>query len=162
MLVAAMDMKRGVGLGGGIPWSLPEDLKRFRSLTLGGAVCYGRRTQESLSDGYLNGRYNILLSKTRLPADFDPNGSVCSSVREALDIVEAQNLGPLFVLGGTRAWEEAGELIHAGIPAVAFITQVEGDFECDTFFPTLRMTCVHEGPLQAGPPPSRFRVFTNV
>lgn len=156
IIVAAMDTKHGVGKDGGIPWKSPEDMKRFRSLTLGGAVCYGRRTWESLPTLPSNGqkmladRYNILLTRRYpfSPLMFDHEGSVAPSVREALAIVEAQGLGPLFVIGGRRAWEETFQLAKEGVPSLAYLTEVEGDFKCDTFFPSFMSgwTLIQDGP----------------
>ena len=47
-LVVAMARNRVIGRDGALPWHLPEDLKRFRTLTLGHAVIMGRRTWESI------------------------------------------------------------------------------------------------------------------
>lgn len=158
VLIAAVDSMRGVGKDGGIPWDASEDLKRFRSLTRGGAVAYGRRTWESLPEKnggsrYLAARYNILLTRhARVnPLRFDPTGSVASSVYEALHIAEAQAQGPLFVIGGRQAWEEALDLAkRRGVPTSVFLTRIKGDFKCDTFFPELpgSWTLAYQGPAQ--------------
>ena len=172
IIVAAMDTKHGVGKDGGIPWKSPEDMKRFRSLTLGGAVCYGRRTWESLptlpSNGQkmLPGRYNLLLTRRYQfsPLLFDHEGSVAPSVREALAIVEAQGLGPLFVIGGRRVWEEAFQLVKEGVPGLAYLTQVEGDFHCDTFFPSFMSgwTLIQENPpMPDGKLSTKFQVWSS-
>lgn len=171
ILVAAIDEAGGVGRDGAIPWHSPADLQRFKALTMGGAVAYGRKTFESLPMPFsgarmLAGRYNILLSKLpqRDAPRFDPNGSIASSVREALEIVEDQGLGPLFVIGGTRAWREALEL---RVPALFYATRIMGDFGCDTFFPELddvvlpTWSCIQDGPSDQGPVPSRFQIWSN-
>lgn len=157
VLVAAMDSKRGVGKAGNIPWKAPVDMQRFRALTLGGAVCYGRHTWESLpvlhatNCRMLVDRYNILLTRQPFnPLMFDCNGSIASSVKDALAIVEAQGLGPLYVIGGNQVWAEAIRLAKQGIPTSAHITEVAGDFQCDAFFPKFEgpWTLRHEGQSQ--------------
>ena len=47
-LVAALDRHRAIGRDNDLPWRLPDDLKRFKALTLGKPVLMGRRTAESL------------------------------------------------------------------------------------------------------------------
>lgn len=159
ILVAAMDSLNGVGKLGTIPWSCHEDLIRFRSLTLGGAVCYGRNTWRSLPklDGgrrYLRDRYNILLTRgvsTVDPRAFSPNGSIAKSVEEALSLTEAQGLGPLFVIGGGLAWAEALQMAECGVPALAYLTSVRGDYDCDVQFPKHFMetwNLIQDGPEQ--------------
>lgn len=143
ILVAAMDGQGGVGRRGEIPWSCPDDLQRFKALTLGEAVCYGRKTYESLplrSDGVsrcLKDRFNILLTRGEAPPEFmwSRHNKPAHSVREAYSLAEARNAGPLFVIGGAAAWAEAIQIIDEGVPALAYITRIYGAFDCDTFFP---------------------------
>ena len=47
-LIAAMDRKRAIGRDGDMPWHLPDDLRRFKQLTLGKAVLMGRKTALSI------------------------------------------------------------------------------------------------------------------
>ena len=47
-LIAALDRNRAIGRGNALPWHLPDDLKRFKALTLGKPVLMGRKTAESL------------------------------------------------------------------------------------------------------------------
>lgn len=47
-LIAALDRYRAIGRDNGLPWHLPDDLKRFKALTLGRPVLMGRKTAHSL------------------------------------------------------------------------------------------------------------------
>ncbi|MFX4601217.1 dihydrofolate reductase, partial [Acinetobacter baumannii] len=47
-LIAALDRRYAIGRGNALPWHLPDDLRRFKALTLGKPVLMGRRTAESL------------------------------------------------------------------------------------------------------------------
>lgn len=62
-LVAALDRARGIGRGNELPWRLPDDLQRFKALTLGKPLLMGRRTAESLGRA-LPGRRNLVLTRS--------------------------------------------------------------------------------------------------
>ena len=61
-IVVAMDERNGIGRAGGLPWRLPEDLRRFKVLTLGKPVVMGRRTWESIGKP-LPGRHNLVVTR---------------------------------------------------------------------------------------------------
>ena len=61
-LVVAMDVDGCIGSNNTIPWSLPEDLKHFKELTENNIVIMGRKTFESLPNGPLKNRMNIVIS----------------------------------------------------------------------------------------------------
>ncbi|MEO7478511.1 MAG: dihydrofolate reductase [Lysobacteraceae bacterium] len=63
ILVAALDRHRAIGRGNALPWHLPDDLKRFKALTLGKPVMMGRKTAESLGLA-LPGRRNLVLTRS--------------------------------------------------------------------------------------------------
>ncbi|WP_407687293.1 dihydrofolate reductase [Mycobacterium sp. HUMS_1102779] len=83
-LVWAQSTSGVIGRGGDIPWRVPEDLTRFKQLTMGHTVVMGRRTWESLPAGVrpLPGRRNVVLSRR---AGFTADGAeVAASLEEAL------------------------------------------------------------------------------
>lgn len=88
-----------IGRDNALPWRLPDDLRRFRSLTTGHAVLMGRRTFESLGRP-LPGRRNLVL--TRDPGWSAPGVVAVSSVDAACTEVESGN--PLFVIGGAQVY----------------------------------------------------------
>lgn len=108
-----------------MPWRLPEDLKRFRRLTLGHAVIMGRRTFESI--GFpLSGRNNIVISRSR---DWSRTGcTVVHTLESALAAAGASR--EAFVIGGAQIYALA--LPHA---RSLHMTEIERDFEGDAFFP---------------------------
>jgi dihydrofolate reductase len=61
-MIAAVDMARVIGVRGELPWHLPNDLKRFKRLTMGKPIIMGRKTFESIGRP-LPGRKNIVLTK---------------------------------------------------------------------------------------------------
>lgn len=122
-IVVGMSENRVIGAKGGLPWHLPEDLKWFKSLTLGHAVIMGRKTYESIGRP-LPKRRNVVVSRQKITI---PEVEVVS------DLFEIQAQSPeqkLFLIGG-------GELYRLGLPKSAeiFLTRVKRNVEGDTTFP---------------------------
>lgn len=143
-LIAALARNRAIGLAGRMPWHLPDDLKRFKQLTLGHAVIMGRKTYESIGRP-LPGRANLIVSRrlTTPPAGCE----VYDSLQQALASRAAA--GAVFVIGG-------GEIYALALPLARrmFLTHIDADFPGDTFFPpfdasqwreTARITHRHAG-----------------
>jgi len=100
-LVAALDRRRAIGRDNDLPWRLPDDLKRFKALTLGKPVLMGRKTAESLGRA-LPGRLNLVLTR-RDAAPFDGMQAV-ASVEEAVAIAETEGAEELCVIGGGEVY----------------------------------------------------------
>ena len=90
-----------IGAEGEIPWRLPEDLRRFKALTLGGALVMGRRTHESIGRA-LPGRRNIVLS-TRPAFEPRPPALLARTLSEALELAGSV---PVWIIGGASLYEE--------------------------------------------------------
>ena len=86
-----------IGIDGKLPWHLPEDLKRFKALTMGRPMIMGRKTFESLP-GRLPGRRHIVL--TRDPAWSAEGAEAARSVGEALAL--AGEVEEIAVIGGVE------------------------------------------------------------
>ncbi len=124
-LVAAIAANGIIGAGGKLPWHLPEELKHFKSLTLGHPVIMGRRTWESLK-GPLPRRENIVV--TRTPGYEAPGAAVAASLDAALALCAGEPVA--FVIGGTRLFEEAMPLAAGMV-----LTEIQRDYPGDTWFP---------------------------
>ena len=124
-ILAAVDRRDAIGIGGGLPWHLPEDLKRFKRLTLGKVLLMGRRTAESLGRA-LPGRRNLVLSRgARVPFE---GMELVPTLEEALQSAGAQDVA---VIGGGDVFALALPL--ATILHMTFVeTTVEG---ADAWFP---------------------------
>lgn len=100
VIISAMALNRTIGRDGKIPWKLPEDMKRFRKMTLGNTVIMGRKTAESIGRP-LDGRTNIVLSTD---LSFSPKGyRVCRSFEETLDAID-KCVGTPYVIGGSKIY----------------------------------------------------------
>lgn len=125
-LIAALDRNHAIGKDNALPWHLPTDLKRFKSLTLGKPVLMGRRTAESLGRA-LPGRRNLVLTRSgAVPfAGMEP----FAHIEDALQAVA--DAGELCVIGG-------GDIFRLALPMATRMhltwvdTRVDG---ADAFFP---------------------------
>jgi dihydrofolate reductase len=124
-LVAAVASNRIIGSNGRLPWSLPEDLKHFKRLTLGHPVIMGRRTWESLK-GLLPGRDNIVVSAT--PGYDAPGAAVANSLEGALALCSGEPVA--FVIGGSRLFAESLPIADGLV-----MTEIDRQYEGDTWFP---------------------------
>jgi dihydrofolate reductase len=126
-LIVAVADTGVIGRDNGLPWHLPEDLKRFKRLTLGKPIVMGRKTYESIGKP-LPGRQNIVV--TRDP-NYRPEGITVvhdpdAALRAAGGAPEVMVIGgaELFRLFLPRAWR-----IH--------LTRVHGDIAGDVIWPAL-------------------------
>lgn len=140
-IIAAMDQKRGIGKNGQLPWHLSKDLQFFQRTTettedpsKTNVVVMGRRTWESIPSKHrpLSGRHNVVLSR-HCDALFLEGVACFQSLDEALKSV-TESVEQIFVIGGGQVFKEA--LSRPDIQGI-YLTQVQGDFDCDTFFPSL-------------------------
>ena len=114
-IIAAVASNGVIGVAGGLPWRLSDDLKRFRTLTLGHAVIMGRKTWESLR-GPLPDRQNIVVTSRAGYAA--PGAEVATGLDDALARVEMPP--PAFCIGGA-------DLYRAALPRASslHLTEIE-------------------------------------
>lgn len=125
-LIAALDRQRAIGRGNALPWRIPDDLKRFKALTLGKPILMGRKTAESLGRA-LPGRLNLVLThRGQVPfAGMQAVASLDEALRHAADAAE------LMVIGG-------GEIYALTLPQASrlYLTHVDTLVEgADAWFP---------------------------
>ena len=127
-LIAALDRDFAIGKGNALPWHLPDDLKRFKALTMGKPILMGRKTAQSLGRA-LPGRLNLVLTHSGC-VPFDGMQAV-ASLEEARSIVDEAGADELCVIGG-------GEVYALALPMatrlhLTFIDTAVSD--ADAFFP---------------------------
>lgn len=127
-LIAALDRHGAIGRGNALPWHLPDDLQRFKALTLGKPILMGRRTAESLGRA-LPGRLNLVLTR-RGRAPFGGMQAV-ASLDAALHAARQDAATEVCVIGGAEVYALALPLTTA-LHLTRVDTVVEG---ADTFFP---------------------------
>ena len=156
-LIAAVARNGTIGSEGRLPWRLPDDLARFKQLTLGHTVLMGRRTWESLGRP-LPGRRNVVLTRD---ASFSSPG--CETVHSVGEGRALASGGELFVIGGAAvyaAFLPFADRLH--------ITHVDAEVAGDAAFPAidpLQWRLVEETPGsvdRTNPLPHRFAVYERV
>lgn len=148
-LVAAVAANGTIGAEGAMPWHLPADLRRFKSLTMGLPMVMGRKTFDSLP-GLLPGRRHIVV--TRSPAWEAEGTETARSIEAAFALANAPHIA---VIGGAEIYELA-------LPFARRIelTQVQADYAGDTVMPPLgegwQETFREEHSAEQGRPPFAF------
>ncbi|MCL2802501.1 MAG: dihydrofolate reductase [Micrococcales bacterium] len=129
-MIWVQSANRVIGVDGGLPFSLPEDMARFKALTMGGAVIMGRATWESLPPRFrpLPGRRNVVL--TRQPSWVASGALVAHSPAEALDLASGDHVR--WVVGGGQVYHQFVDLAQW-----AEVTEVNADAPGDTLAPRL-------------------------
>jgi dihydrofolate reductase len=126
-IIVAASTNNVIGKDGGLPWRLPEDLKRFKEITMGKPMIMGRATWESIGRA-LPGRQNIVMTRQ---TNFVAAGcDVVATVEEALAI--AGDAAEVMIIGG-------GKLYQQFLPQTdrIYFTRIHSNIEGDTFFPGL-------------------------
>ncbi len=123
-LIAALAANRVIGRNGDLPWRMPDDLKRFKRLTLGKTVLMGRKTWDSLGRP-LPDRDNWVLSRD---GAFKPVGAtVFATLDQALNAAQNREL---MVIGGAELYRQT-----LAIATRLELTEVQTDVDGDTWFP---------------------------
>ena len=126
-LLAAVADNGVIGRDNRLPWHLPDDLKRFKALTLGKPILMGRKTFESIGRA-LPGRTNLVLTRT---SGWSSPGTIgVHSLEEALARSDAA--GELVVVGGS-------EIYRLALPCARriYLTHVHAAVHGDTVFPVV-------------------------
>jgi dihydrofolate reductase len=129
-IVAAVARNGVIGVDGGLPWHLPDDLRRFKALTMGHVLVMGRKTYESIGRP-LPGRTTVVVTRN---AAWDP-GSEEVVVARGLDeaIRAAQRIDDeVFVVGGAQVYADALTLVDR-----LELTLVDDEPRGDTTFPAV-------------------------
>ena len=126
-LIVAMAENGVIGRGDALPWRIPEDLKHFKSITMGKPIIMGRRTWDSLGR-ILPGRPHIVLSR-------DPNFAVdgvssAHSLEDALTIAESLTEHEIMIIGGAEIYRAALCYVNC-----IYLTEIHRSISGDTFFP---------------------------
>ena len=133
-IIAAVGRNRVLGKNNRLLWNIPEDLRRFKALTLGHPCIMGRKTFESIVAMLgkpLPGRTNIVLVKPEEDASAlaGENVVIANSIPEALQKAHSLD-NEVFVIGGAQIYTQA---LHYADRLC--LTLIDDDKEGDAFFP---------------------------
>ena len=129
-IIVAVAKNGVIGKDGKLPFSLGEDMKRFKRLTMGSTVIMGANTYKEIGRP-LQGRLNIILSSTvKINAE---NAIVMPTLKQAIEYSKSFDKDKeIFICGGEKVYAEA-----IGIADRLYITHIDKEFEGDRFFPPI-------------------------
>ena len=152
-LIAAMSEERVIGRDGKLPWSIPADFARFKSITMGHTLLMGRKTFESIGRP-LPGRTTIVLTRTLAEIE---GCLVARSLTEAISA--AKDAEEIFVCGGEALFREALPFCQR-----IYLTVVHGSYPGEVRFPKIpdAFLELQREELPRAQPPLSFLVFERV
>ncbi len=129
-LIVAMARNRTIGIDNTLPWRCPEDLKHFKTLTMGHHMIMGRKTYDSIGKP-LPGRTTVVVTRNN---DLEIAGCVIAhSLKEAVALCGDDS--EIFVVGGAELYRQAIALVDT-----LYITEIQQDVEGDAHFPEFDMS----------------------
>jgi dihydrofolate reductase len=126
-IIVAHSRNMAIGKANTLLWHLPDDLKRFKKLTIGHPIIMGRKTYLSINKP-LPERTNIII--TRNPNLKIPGCIVVHSATEAIERAKDFDQKEIFIIGGAEIYKETLPLANR-----LYVTKVDIDVEGDAFFP---------------------------
>lgn len=127
-IIVAVSEDMGIGSNNDLLWHIPEDLKRFKKLTLGNTVIMGRRTWFSLPKRPLPGRRNIVITDN--PHEEFENAVTAHSIDDAL--AKCSEKDEIFIMGGGSIYKQFMPLADR-----LYITHVHKKAPADVWFPEI-------------------------
>lgn len=128
-IIVAIAKNRAIGKNNELLWHISEDLKHFKSVTMGCPIIMGRKTYESIGRP-LPGRRNIVISRDTC---IDISGCECfNSIDDAVNACKSED--KVFIIGG-------GDIYRQTLPLAdrLYLTVVDREYEADIFFPEINM-----------------------
>jgi dihydrofolate reductase len=125
IIIAAIDNNNGIGKDNKLLYRLPDDLKRFKTLTTGNIVIMGRNTYDSIGKALPN-RENIVITSK----DIDDEVYCVRSFQDALKLAEKLDGEKVYIIGGARVYNEAIDYVQK-----LELTLVLTTSEADAYFP---------------------------
>lgn len=130
-IIVATAENNAIGKDNDLIWYISDDLKRFKRLTTGHTILMGRKTYESLPNGALPKRENIVITRDR---DLQlPKCTMVYSIDEAIEKYGKSD-EEIFIIGGGSIYEKL--LPYA---QKIYLTKVHSSFDADVFFPEIDM-----------------------
>lgn len=141
-LIAARARNGVIGRNNQMPWKIPGEQAYFKRMTMGHPIVMGRKTWESIGRA-LPGRRNIVITRDRAYSAIDAD--VVGSLDDALSL--AAEADEIFIIGGGQLYAEA-------MPRASrlLLTEIEADFDGDTFMPAPDCTQWRETSREHHPP----------
>lgn len=129
-IIVAVANNQVIGKDNQLIWHLPEDLKRFKTLTTGHTIIMGRKTFESLGRVLPNRKHIILCNDAKLQIE-DENVEILEDISMLKPYIDSQE--EHFIIGGATIYR-----LLMPYATKMYITHIHQNFEGDVFFPEIR------------------------
>lgn len=133
-LIVAFSENRAIGKDNDLLWYLPEDLKRFKTLTINKPIIMGRKTFESLPHKLPNRKHIVITRDINYKLD-DEDIIITNSLNKAINTDIVKQSEESFIIGGGEIYKQSIDLVDN-----MYITVVKGEYEGDTFFPEYNLS----------------------
>ena len=128
-IIVATAKNNAIGKDNDLIWYISDDLKRFKRLTTDHTILMGRKTYESLPNGALPNRENVVITRDKsLQLE---KCTMLYSIEEAIKKY-ANSPEEIFVIGGGSIYEKLLPYAHK-----IYLTKVHASFDADVFFPNI-------------------------
>lgn len=128
-IIVATAENNAIGKDNDLIWYISDDLKRFKRLTTGHTILMGRKTYESLPNGALPKRENVVITRDK---DLQlPKCTMLNSIEEAIEKY-TNSKEEIFVIGGGSIYEKLLPFAQN-----IYLTKVHESFDADVFFPEI-------------------------
>ena len=142
-IIVAKSINNAIGKDNKLLWSLPADLKRFKELTTDHTIIMGRKTFESLGRVLPNRKHVVFSQNTNFSVN-DENVRIVHSMLEIKEYIDDENEN--FVIGGAMIYS----LLMPYVTKM-YVTEIDKDFEGDSFFPKIDLEKWKEVSREKGP-----------
>ena len=129
-LIVAVAKNGVIGVNNTLPWHLPEDLKRFRALTMGHHIIMGRKTYDSLGR-LLPGRTTVIVTRNK---NYQVEGAIVAhSLDEAIKACGSDD--EVFLIGGAELYQDGLKRANK-----LYLTEIDASYEGDAHFPEFNVS----------------------
>ena len=128
-IIVAKAKNNAIGKDNQLLWHLSDDLKRFKKFTTGHTIIMGRKTFDSLGRVLPNRKHIVFTQNPDFKVD-DEHVEVVHSMLQIQEYIENEEEN--FVIGGAMIYN----LLMPYVTKM-YVTQINKDFEGDTFFPRI-------------------------
>ena len=123
-MIVAMDKNMGIGKDNKLPWKLSNDMKFFKSTTIGSTIVMGRKTYQSIGR-LLPDRNNVILTRDK---DFKVEGAIIfNDIDSLVEFCRTQET--VFVIGGSEVYSQLLPYTEK-----IYVTIIDHEYDCDAFF----------------------------
>ena len=140
-IIAAYCKNNGIGINNNLPWKIASDMKKFKDLTIGNGnncIIMGSKTWLSLKSKGLKSRDNLILSNT-LEFDYINDNNIIktfNNIDNLKNFINLKEYSEVWIIGGSSIYELFLNNTNFKLNEI-YITYLNHDYECDTFFPKI-------------------------